>query len=427
MDPRVEQYNAAGNALNAAVERVRSANDADMPAAEQSFRDAQAEFARCESNLRTAEAAAAVLPFTPRAQVNPNELGMDAREVRQYSIVRAINALVTRDWSGAELEREASEAIAKRMGREAQGFFLPTDIQQRDLVVGTPSAGGDTVATTLMPSSFMTLLRKRMVTREAGATVLGGLQGDIAIPRQTGGATYYWLGESGAPTKSQQAVDQVKMSPKGGGAYTDISHKLLRQSSIDVENFVTTDLATVCALGIDLAAMHGTGTNDQPKGVAATAAVGSVVGGANGAAPTFGNVVDLETEVAIDNADLGSLAYIVNAKSRGYFKKTPIIPTYEADMIWDRTTPEAPLNGYKTHVSNQVSSALTKGTAAGICSALFFGNWADLIIGQWGTVDIMVDPYTGSTSGTVRVVALQDVDIAVRHAESFAVMLDALC
>jgi hypothetical protein len=86
------------------------------------------------------------------------------------------------------------------------------------------------------------------------------------------------------------------------------------------------------------------------------------------------------------------------------------------------------VNGYPFHVTNQVSSTLTKGsgTGVGVCSAIFFGNWADLIIGMWGGLDILVDPYTGGTAGTVRVIALQDVDVAVRHAESFAAMLDAL-
>jgi hypothetical protein len=61
-----------------------------------------------------------------------------------------------------------------------------------------------------------------------------------------------------------------------------------------------------------------------------------------------------------------------------------------------------------------------------VCSAIIFGNFADLIIGMWGGLDLMVDPYTGSTAGTVRVVTLQDVDIAVRRAESFSAMVDAL-
>jgi hypothetical protein len=73
-----------------------------------------------------------------------------------------------------------------------------------------------------------------------------------------------------------------------------------------------------------------------------------------------------------------------------------------------------------------VPSNLTKGTSAGVCSAIILGNWSDLIIGQWGGLDILVDPYTGATAGTHRVVALQDVDIAVRRVASFVAIMDAL-
>jgi HK97 family phage major capsid protein len=352
-------------------------------------------------------------------------IGMGEKDLRQYSLLRAIRAAATGDWRGAELEREASEATAKKVGRDPQGFFVPQDwLESRDLVKGTPASGGYLVATDLLAQSFIDLLRNRMMVQRAGATVLGGLVGDIAIPKQTGGATAYWVAESGSPTESQQSVGQVPMAPKTVGAFTDISRKLLKQSSIDVEAFVRRDLATVLALAIDFAALHGTGTSNQPTGIANTSGIGSVVGGTDGAAPTWEHIVKLETEVAIDNADIGALAYMTNAKVRGKLKTTPRTPTYGDIMVWERN--DTPLNGYPAYVTNQVRSNLDKGTSTGVCSAIFFGNWNDLLIGMWGGLDILVDPYTGSTSGTLRIVALQDVDIAVRNPESFAAMLDAL-
>jgi HK97 family phage major capsid protein len=293
----------------------------------------------------------------------------------------------------------------------------------RDLVVGTPTAGGNLVATDLMSQSFIELLRNKMIVRAAGATVLAGLVGDVAIPRQTGGATAYWVAESGAPTESQQTVDQVALTPKTVGAFTDISRKLLKQSSIDVEMFVRNDLATVLALAIDLAALHGSGASNQPTGIASTSGIGSVVGGTNGLAPAWSHIVDLESEVAIDNADVGALAYITNPKVRGVLKQTEKA-SGTAQFVWERGS--QPLNGYPAFVTNQVASNLDKGTSVGVCSAIFYGNWADLLIGMWGGLDVLVDPYTGGTAGTVRVIELQDVDIAVRHAQSFAAMLDAL-
>jgi HK97 family phage major capsid protein len=425
----IKRYNEAAQRVAEAVEAIRTADEgADLDTLEASFRSATAEADRCKKVIERAEELdQAEIKFAKRdLPSNPNYLGMDEKEVRAYSLVRAINAAATGDWRGAELEREASEAVARQLGRSPEGFFMPLDVQRqkRDLTAGTDSAGGYFVDTELRSQSFIEMLRNRMMVKQAGATILGGLVGDVAIPKQSGGATYYWVAESGAPTESAQTAAQVSLTPHTGGAYTDISRKLLKQSSIDVENFVRSDLATVCALGLDLAALHGTGADNQPTGIAATSGIGSVAGGDNGAAPDWDDIIDLETAVAVDNADLGSLAYMTNAKVRGVLKKTLVTATYGDRMVWD--SGEYPLNGYKAHVSNQVSSTLTKGTSTSVCSAIFFGNWADLIIGQWGTTDILVDPYTGSTSGTVRVVALQDADIAVRHAESFAAMLDAL-
>lgn len=362
----------------------------------------------------------------PGPAADPN-IGMSQQDIRQYSLIKAINAMTTGDWRNARLEMEASEAVAKRTGLSPQGLFVPYDWmtggEQRDLTEGTTTAGGHTVATNLLAQNFIDLLRNRMVLQQAGITVLSGLVGDIAIPRQTGGATAYWVAESGAPTESQQAFDQVTMNPKTVGAFTDASRKLLKQSSLDIEAFMRMDLATILGLEIDRVGLHGSGSSNQPTGVAATSGIGSVAGGTNGLAPTRTHLVGLETEVAQDNADVGNLAYITNTKVRGKLKLTEVSSN---TGMWIWQDGPAPLNGYRALVSNQVSSALTKGTSSGVCSAIFFGNWRDLIMGMWGGLDLMVDPYTASTTGTVRVIVLQDVDIAVRHPESFSAMLDAL-
>lgn len=366
-----------------------------------------------------------MLQHMATAPVPTAEIGLSKKEAQRFSFMRALNALANpkdrQAQEAAAFERDCSEAYGTKLGRQAQGFFVPVEVQQRDLTVGTATAGGHTVATNLLAANFIDLLRNKMALTGLGAQFMGGLVGNIAIPRQTGGATAYWVAESGAPTESQAAFDQVAMSPKTVGAYSDISRKLLLQSSIDVEAFVRNDLATVLALAIDLAAINGQGASNEPKGVLKVSGIGSVAGGTNGLVPTWGNIVDLESQVAVANADVGSMGYLTNAKVRGKLKTSSKV-SGQNGFIWE----DGSVNGYNAAVSNQVPSNLTKGSAAGVCSAIVFGNWADLIVGQWGTLDLMVDPYSGSTSGTVRVVALQDVDIAVRNAVSFAAMLDAL-
>jgi HK97 family phage major capsid protein/HK97 family phage prohead protease len=334
------------------------------------------------------------------------EIGLSDKEVRKFSWLRAINYLANpadrsaREAAGFEIE--ASEAAAAKLGRQSRGITIPQEVLSRDLTVGTASAGGNLVATELLAGSFIDLLRNASALDQAGATVLTGLTGNVAIPRQSGAATAYWVAESGAPTESQQTVDQVTMMPRTVAAYTDYSRRLVLQASIDVENMVRRDLAQVLALKIDLAGLYGTGTNSEPLGLKNTTGIGTEDFTAN--TPTFAEVVALESDVATANALLGSPVYLMNAAMRGALK-TAVKESGQASYIFEN----GEVNGYRGLVSNQVAS-----------NDLWFGNFADLLIGYFSGLDLMVDPYTNSTSGTVRVVAMQDVDIAVRHPESFS-------
>lgn len=339
-----------------------------------------------------------------------SDLGMNEREIKDFSIVRMMNAAANPTdraaQESAKYEREICDAAALKANRTPQGFLVPSDVlkhsMKRDLSVGTSTAGGNLVATDLLSGSFIELLRNKIVVQQLGATMLTGLQGQVAIPRLTGGATAYWVGEAVAVTASNQTVDQVTLSPKTVGAKTVYSRKLLLQSSISVENLVRNDIAKVLAIEIDRAALYGSGSSSQPTGIKNISGISTSDFAAN--TPTFLEMIGLETLVAAANADIGSLAYLTNATGRGALKGTQKA-TNQAMFVWDGNT----VNGYKAEVSNQVAA-----------NDFWFANWADLLIGMWSGLDILVDPYTGSSSGNVQIVALQDLDIAVRHPLSFA-------
>lgn len=357
------------------------------------------------------------------------DLGLNKEERKSYSLVRALHYQLNKDdkraREDAKFEIECSMAAAEKLGRAARGMVVPHDVlamRADDLTAGTPAAGGDTVATKLLESSFIDLLRNRMVLPGMGMQLLTGLVGNIAIPRQTGGATAYWLAESGTVTDSAQAFDQVPMSPKTVAGKTQISRKLLMQSSLDVEAFVRNDLATVVGLALQSAAILGGGAN-EPTGILGTAGIGDVAdAGGNGSAPSWGDIVDLESKVAIANADMGSLGYLTNAAVRGKLKQTEKVSGYPQYVWGDSSTP---LNGYKAGVTNAVPSNLTAGTGTNL-SAIIYGNFADLIMGMWGGLEIQVDPYSSGDSGSIIVRVFQDVDIAVRHALSFSAKKDAI-
>lgn len=367
------------------------------------------------------------------------EMGLTRKEQQSFSLIRALNACLTGDWNDAGFEREVSRALAKRCGRETSGFFMPTDVSflraegdttpPPSYVVGTPAYGGNLVATDLRANSFIELLRNKAMVMKMGAKVISGLQGDVEIPRQTGASTVYWLSENGEPPRSAATTDKVPLKPRTIGALSNISRKMLLQPSMAMEAFVRSELADSLALGIDSAALFGTGTNNQPTGIANVSGINTIVGGTNGANLTFDHLIDMETQVASSNADASNMCYLCNAVTIGYLKK---IKNTTGDYIWksigDSVKNEFPgeVNGYLVARSNQARADLKKGTATK-CSEIYFGNWSDLLIGEWGVVEIDVNRYGEAwKSGGVDVKAMQDIDIAVRHPKSFCVFSDAL-
>ena len=362
------------------------------------------------------------------------------KEQRSYSVVRAINAAISGKWDEAGLEREVSQEIERQTGRATSGFFMPhnLDMSRAAYAVGSATIGGNLVATNLLASSFIEVLRNNALIMNLGPTVLSGLVGNVAIPRQTSQTQTYWVTEASAITEAEALFDQVTLSPKQIGARSQYSRLALQQTTPDIEMIVRNDLARVMALGIDLAAINGSGTSGQPKGILNTSGIGSVAMGTNGAALTnastsgtsgLDQLIQLERAVDVANALNGSLRYLTNAKVLSAIKQ---LKTQYADYLWTAnesdTTTGTPINvnGYPMYRSNQVPSNLAKGTGTNL-SALLYGDFSQLIIGMWGALEILPNPYgSGYNAGSVDIRAMQTCDIAVRHAESFAAITDII-
>jgi HK97 family phage major capsid protein/HK97 family phage prohead protease len=340
------------------------------------------------------------------ADITSNDVGLSDKETRSFSFARALNYLANPSDASArraaEFEIEVGKAAAQKYERASNGIVIPNEVLRRDLVVGTPTAGGNLVADELLAGSFIDLLRNRLALAQAGVTMLTGLQGNISVPRQNSAATAYWIGENTSPTESQQAIDQVNMTPKTVGAYVDYSRRLLLQSSIDVEGMIRNDLARVIALELDRAAIYGTGSSNQPLGLTNTTGIGSQTITTYG---TFEEYIGMETDVASANADAGSLRYIINAAARGALKSTAkSASAVAAGFVFE----DGEINGYPVIVSNQLAN-----------NDALFGDFSMMIMGMWSGLDLTVDPYAGATAGTVRVIALQDVDVAVKQPGAF--------
>jgi HK97 family phage major capsid protein len=340
------------------------------------------------------------------------DVGLTDKEARNFSFLKVIRALVDptdrRAQEAAAFEFEASRAAAAKRGKDSDKFVIPTDVLTRALNTSTTgTASGDTggfgIATTLMAQSFIDILRNRATIMQLG-TVMGGLQGNIDIPKQVAAAQGYWVGEDGDATESNLDLGQISLSPKTVAAFSEITRKLMVQSSLDVEALVRADLAKALALTIDKAGYYGTGTDAQPLGITNQTGINAVDFAA--VQPTFAELVEMETQIALDNADVASMAYVGNAAFRGHAKTTLKFPGVNGSAtIWE---PGNTVNGYRTEITNQVNSG-----------DVFMGNFADLLVAMWGGLELLVDPYSNSKKGRLRVVVFQDVDFALRRTQSF--------
>jgi len=338
-----------------------------------------------------------------------DEIGMEAKEVRRFSLINAIRAMANptdiNAQRAAQFEFEASAEAQRKLGRETRGLMIPGDVlrqwNQRDINTSDDAA---LIAEDLRTGDFIDVLRNSSSVMAAGARMLSGLQGDVVIPKKTAASTANWIASEGtAATESEPTLGSVTMSMKTVGATTDVTRNMMHQSSMDIETLIRDDLTQSIASAIDLGALAGSGSSGQPTGIKNTSGINAPTAFA-AANPTFAEVVAMETAVAEDNALGGSLAYILPAGMYGALKTTAV------DSGSGRFVADGGLmNGYNAIVSNQATAG-----------DLYFGDFSQLLVGMYGGLELIVDPYSSSKSGGVSITALQSCDVAVRHAVAFA-------
>ena len=344
-------------------------------------------------------------------------------EQKRYSLMRAIRAAASNDWREAGFEREVSDEIGRVSGRTPKGFFVPGHAWgQRDLIAGSDGDGGHLKGVDHMGSEFIEALRSKLVVSSMGARVMTGLKGDVSIPKLSTVASAAFVAENNAVSEQNQAFGELSLAPKTLGVMTDISRKLMLQSDPSAEQIVRDDLLNAVAAKIEDVAIEGSGSN-EPTGITKTAGIGSVAIGTNGGAPTWASVTSLVKEVEQDNAAISdSMGFLTNSKVKAKLAGTAKVGSSDSVMILN--DPWNELYGYPLGITNHVPSDLTKGSTSGTCSAMIFGDFAQIILAFWSAPDVLIDPYTNSSKGGTRVVVFQDLDVGVRHAQSFAACLD---
>jgi len=363
-----------------------------------------AEFLQTDKSVEEFREIALEKVSSRQEKVEPKTIiDMEAKDVKNFSLMRAIQAMSNGDWSKAGLEREASIAVAGKLGKDTRGFFVPWEIQARAQNTQTLTAGGALVALDHMGGSFIDLLRARSVVIGLGANMLTGLVGDVDIPKQTGGSTVYWLDEDEDQTDSEATFRSVRLSPRTMGAAVPITRRMMLQSDPSIDSLITNDIAINMALALDDAILEGDGVK-KPLGIANVTGV-NTQSVSSGGSPTWAEIVGFESSVSADNALTGNMAYVTTPTVAGTMKVTSKdtgsgLFLNEGGMV----------NGYPVATTSQLTA-----------NEIIFGNFSDVVIGNWGVLEIIEDKSTKAASGGTVIRAFQDVDAAVRHAESFCV------
>lgn len=362
-------------------------------------------------------------------------MGATQKEAKRYSFMRALQAQIPGINVDAGLEREASAAIAKAMGKEAEGIFIPTDVmldglygrkanEKRDFLAGTANQAGNLIQQSVDASMWTDVLRPALVLARLGVNVLPGLRDNIAIPRKTVAGTLAMLTEVAAASETQPTTALPVLSPKRVGAYVEPSKQSIIQGVLGVEAMLRQDLLDGAAILMENQGINGDASGANARGIRNVSGIGSVVGGTNGANLAWSHVVGLETAVANANANSTSRAgYLVNTKIRGTAKTTQ--KATNLPFMWDNG--EFPLNGYRAEVTNNVPSNLTKGTSSGVCSsAVFSSDWSMFLMGLFGGLDVTVDPYSLAINAQIRITLNVFFDFLCRQPGAFATTDDML-
>ena len=347
------------------------------------------------------------------------EVDLSNKDRQQFSLIKLMDAIsnpndrAAQNRAGFELEVSAEAIRGFGSDFKARGEFVPQSLLsgQRDLSAGTATDGAELVASNLLAGSYIEVLRNASAVTRAGMTILSGLVGNVDIPRQTSAAASTWISaEDGDATESEPQFDQVSLSPKDLACYTEVTRRLLQQSTPSIERIVRMDLAKAQALGIDYAALYGSGSAGQPLGLSGQTGINTKDLAA--ADPTYAELVAMVALVMADNAIMGTPMWLIEANGWEALSTTPKQGSgVEGNFILGEA---GRIVGYNHIVSNQLAD-----------EDYFFGDFSQILCGEWGGLEINVDPYTHSLKGKIRYVTFKTVDIAVRQPTAFCWANDA--
>lgn len=331
-------------------------------------------------------------------------------ELRTAKPTDTLNSLESRisvtDAIAAQMEgRALTGALAEynqeheqRTGQKAKGVVVPSSIFEKR--VQTTTTASKITPVDFRADEYIGLLRESLVVKELGARVLPNLRGDVVIPRMDTGATAYWVDENEALTASQQGFGEITLSPKHVGALTELSRQLIQQSNPAIEQLVRDDFVQVISHAVDKAVLSGNGVK-EPQGIL--------------------GLTGIQTDATLTAYDWANMQELISLLELANINPNAFLINPATAKTLRTTLKEAGLPGYVMEAGVMADLPVRTSTAIGAANVLL-GDFSQILIGEWGGVDILVNPYAAGVyeKGNVQVRILTTVGTAVRHPKAFA-------
>lgn len=372
-------------------------------------------------------------PVAAAAVGAPQDNAAERKEMnamaKNYSFAKQIQGLATKKdrftHEGVESEmyqeavREAKESGVSISGNIAiPSKFIKIGKEKAALNVGTE--GTDVVATDLM--GLIPVLNPNPVTAQMGITVMTGLRGDVQWPRHTTDVAFTWETETSNVDESVPAYDNIKVSPKRTGMYVDVTSQMMLQSSFVLEQHLRNIITRRYELTVDKAVLAGSGSSNEPTGILYYSGVNVLSLGSSGGEMTYAALLSLIRDAKANNARSGRAGFITNAYGEFALSITPKQTSgVEGNFAYDFS---GRLLGRPLYVTETIPSNFSEGAQSDLCGIIYGENWGGAVLGTWGGLDILFDPYTQALAGTKRFVVNAFMDVEIEQPKEFSICKD---
>lgn len=361
------------------------------------------QFAAIQSEVTEIEAAEQRQQFIDDAERRTTDIAEVRSGDPQVGLLDVLRAgMEGRSLSGAAAEMHAE--LERRHGKAKHGGIL-VPLSAFEKRANTTTNGQALVANQHRADLYIGPLRDSLLVRALGVRTLPGLTGDISIPKAGAGLSAGWVTEGQPLPESDMAFESVALTPHHVGGITEMSRQLIQQSSPAIEDLVRGDLSFAVASAIDKAIIAGTGEDGQPLGIIGRAGVQAA------ALPTtWDDVLAIEQQLAA-----------LNVSPSGWYTSPSVLAALRGTLKATTAGSDYIANG------GRIGDLPVASSNAAPSATAILGDWSQVLLGQWGAVELLVNPYAEAPyrRGGVLVRAFATVDVAVRHEQAFVVATGA--